>query len=629
MSGICGICQLGRPFHPGSLQRMLAAMTLPAESTCETTAGDSTTLGLAQRWSFQQVTAIPGIRIAVDAELFNEPELMGLIQNRDSPASPLSLAELLARLYLKRGVAFVELLHGVFAVALWDERARRLVLAIDRLGVKTLYWRQEGDRLLFASRVGAIRVEQHGPAETNLAALMQYLMFSVVPAPLAIYHGVEKLRPGHRLVYQAGQVHQSQYWDLDYTQSANHDERYWAREVHAGMRSAVHVHLSGCEPEKTGAYLSGGTDSSSVVAFMNECHAPVNTFSIFFQEGRYNEINFARITAERFHTRHHERRLNPNDALEAIPKLIQYYDEPLANSSAIGAYYCARLARETGVDTLLAGDGGDELFAGNERYALDKYFALYHSVPNWLRRGLLEPMASLLPPNDGWLSLPRRYVRRAQIPNPRRILSYNHFLNTKPEEVFDPAFLVQVPPETWMGIAAGHFQAAHAHSELNRILYLDVKVTLADNDLRKVSGTAELAGVRARFPLLDYRLAELSARVPSALKLKGFKKRYIFKQAMRGILPDRVLSKKKHGFGVPLGAWFLLDARLNALVRDVLMDQRTRERGYFRREFIDRLIEEQHRKNAGYYGEVIWYLLALELWHRQHLEAAPRNLNAA
>jgi asparagine synthase (glutamine-hydrolysing) len=280
------------------------------------------------------------------------------------------------------------------------------------------------------------------------------------------------------------------------------------------------------------------------------------------------------------------------------------------------------------VTTLLAGDGGDELFAGNERYATDKRFALYQHVPAWLRKGVIEPIAALLPQNESRLSLPRRYVRRANVPLPRRIFSYHLLLSTPPEEMFEQGLLDSAPPETWLNVAEKHFRSAVAESDLNRLLYLDVKMTLADNDLRKVLGTAEMAGVRARFPLLDYRLAELSGRVPAALKMRGFEKRFIFKEAMKEILPHDVLYKKKHGFGVPVALWFLQDPRLETLVSDVLTDSRTRQRGYFRPAFLDHLLQLHRGQDAHFYGEILWYLVALELWHRQHLERSLESVCA-
>ncbi len=471
MSGICGICEPGRTLSPAGIKAMLAAFVLPEESAQQAPGADSVSLAVARRWDFQQVANIPGIRIAADAELLNRPELIKLLKDGAFDPATVTPAELLARLYRENGVSFVELLDGVFSFALWDEENRRLVLAIDRLGVNSLYWRKEGDRLLFASRVGAIRCTQEAPATVNPAALVQYMLFSAVPAPKAIYEGIEKLRPGTCLVYEASQIRQTRYWDLQYRESDNRDVAHWAREVREGMRSAVHHQLTDLAPEKTGAYLSGGTDSSSVVAFMNERHSPVNTYSIFFAEAVYSEIGFARTTAEHFRANHHELSLTSRDTYDAIPKIMEYYDEPFANSSAIGAYHCARMARESGVTTLLAGDGGDELFAGNERYATDKRFALYQHVPAWLRKGVIEPIAAFLPQNESRLSLPRRYIRRANIPLPRRIFSYHLLLSTSPEEMFEPDLLAGAPPETWLDVAEEHFASAVAENDLNRLLY--------------------------------------------------------------------------------------------------------------------------------------------------------------
>ncbi len=620
MSGICGICQPGRTVDPACVTGMLAGMTFSGELGSERFAAGPIAMGVARRWPFQQVASIPGAQIAADAEIFNKEELSALVDPVALKSSELSTAEVLAALYVQKGVDFIKCLDGVFSIAIWDEKKRRLILAIDRLGVNSLYWRQEPGRFLFASRVGGIRAELDGAADVNAPALMQYLLFSVVPAPLSIYKGVEKLRPGHVLIFEGNEVHQKQYWDMKFPEDEGRDEEYWASEVQQAMRKATQNHLHDCVPEETGAYLSGGTDSSSVVAFLREWNSPAKSFSIFFSEDRYNEIGYAHIAAKKFGTRHHELCLKPQDALDAVPLLTHYFDEPFANSSAIGGYFCADLARKNGVNTLLAGDGGDELFAGNERYASDKRFALYHSIPSVLRKCLIEPAAQLFPESDNKLSLLRRYIRRALIPNPKRIFSYGLFLSTPPEEIFEPGFLAVAPPEHWLDIAEGHFEASNSRSELNRLLYLDIKMTLADNDLRKVLGTAELAGVRARFPLLDYRLAELSGRIPARLKLKGFSKRYIFKKAMRNILPPEILSKEKHGFGVPVALWFLQDPRLESLVKDILNDARTRQRGYFQPSFFDKVIRRHREEDAKNYGEIIWYLVVLELWHRQHLE---------
>ena len=629
MSGICGICQFDRESDSSSLEPMLSALAIAPAERATSTAERSIALGVARRWAGQEVATIPGIRIAIDSDLLNIKELKARLATRGVDTGAATLAECLAYLYEIDGPDFLTHLDGAFSIALWDAKKQRLILAIDRLGIKSLYWSRDGDRFLFSTRLAAIRAAHESPLQVNPAALPQYLLFSAVPHPMTIYRGVEKLAPATCLTYENSQVRQHRYWDLKYVESGNSDVGDWAHKVQEGMRSAVFAHLDGCSGERTGAYLSGGTDSSSVVAFISEQYSPAKTFSIFFGEAAYSEAKFARLTSSHFRTRHFEKQLEPRDALDAIPRISKFYDEPFANSSSFGAYCCALLASEAGVDTLLAGDGGDELFAGNSRYADDKKFALYHSIPSWLRRGAIEPLAGLLPTNDGRLSLPGKYVRRALIPNPKRIYSYNFFLNTDLQTMFEPDFLAQVDADSWMSVASGHFNSATAVSELNRLLYMDVKMTLADNDLRKVSGTAELAGVRVRYPLLDHRLADLSGLIPSRLKLKGFEKRYIFKKAMEKILPREVLYKKKHGFGVPLSRWLLHDKRLNEFMLDVLTDARTRQRGYFRPAFTDDLLRLHQEGHVGFYGEVVWYLLALELWHRYHLDVPAGGSLAA
>jgi len=595
---------------------------LPGEGKREGHAGISVALGAAQRWESQEIAAISGVRLAADTDLTNWRDLQTYLESKGIKASQMARGEVLAWLYTIEGPDFLRRLEGAFSIALWDENTRRLLLASDPFGIKTLYFCQDGERVLFASRIGAVRAAHRRTSGVNPSALMQFLIFSVVTAPLSIFHGIERLRPGFFLTYEKGVLRQLPYWDLQYIESKNHGEKGWAVLLREQLRQAVHRHLSECNPEQTGAYLSGGTDSSSVVAFMSEKFQHAHSCSISFPVSGFNEIEYARATARCFQSRHHELCLSPQDTLNVIPRIIEYFDEPFANSSALASYHCALLAKRMGLDTLLAGDGGDELFAGNERYATDRRFAVYQSVPKWFRKGILEPFASLLPANGGPLSLPRRYIRRANIPNPRRIFSYNVFLSADPGDIFEQGFLEEAPPELWMNIADAHYNEAHASSDLNRMMHLDLKIILADNDLRKVSGTAELAGVRVRYPLLDRHLAEFSGTIPTNLKLKGSEKRYIFKRAMKGILPDMVLFKKKHGFGVPIGDWFLQDAGLRTLAQEVLSDPRTRQRGYFRTEFYDQVVDLHRRDHAGYYGEVIWYLVALELWHRQHLDSA-------
>lgn len=620
MSGICGICEPGAEVPRGTLEAMLKALALQGEKRSQSYSGRSIALGAASRWDSQEIGAIERIRIAADADLTNWQDLQTYLESKNVPASQITRAESLAWLYTFEGVDFVKRLEGAFVIALWDESNQRFLLASDPLGIATAYFRQSGEGLQFASRASAVVAAGQNPAEVNPGAVMQFLLYSCVTAPLSIFRGVERLEPGFFLTFQKGRLQRTRYWDLEYPESKNRDEKHWAEQLREQMRAAVHRHLADCTPENTGAYLSGGTDSSTVVAFMSDLFKQVHSCSMSFPVTGFNEIEYARETARHFKSRHHELCMQPQDAIDAIPRIAEYYDEPFANSSALASYHCALLAKRNGLDTLLAGDGGDELFAGNERYATDRRFSVYQNVPRWFRQSILEPLVNLLPSNGSRWSLPRRYIRRANIPNPKRIFSYNVFLSSDPSEVFEQGFLDKAPPEKWMDIANAHFNEARASSELNRLMHLDLKIILADNDLRKVSGTAEIAGVRVRYPLLDRRLAEFSGTIPTNLKLKGSEKRYIFKQAMRGILPEKVLLKTKHGFGVPIGNWFLQDAGLRQLAQDVLNDSRTRQRGYFRPGFYDQVFDLHRRDHATFYGEVIWYFVALELWHRRHLD---------
>jgi asparagine synthase (glutamine-hydrolysing) len=604
---------------------MLSRLSVSAEERVTTLAHGFMRLGVSARWPTQELGSVGDLYIAADTDLTNRQGIQDHLKNAKVPGDLSSTPQWIAALYRLYGLDFVKHLEGAFAVAIWDGRDHRLLLATDPLGIKTLYYTREGAAFLFASRAGSVQAALKEKRSPNAAATVQYLIFSVVTAPLSIYQNIERLPPGYLFTFSGGRENKRRYWDLTYVEEKLGSESSWRDRLREQMRAAVHRNLEGGDRENTGAYLSGGTDSSSVVAFMSDRFSNVNCCSISFPVSGYNEIEYARATAKHFNASHHELCLSPADAIDAIPKVISYFDEPFANSSALASYHCALLGKHRGLHTMLAGDGGDELFAGNERYASDKRFSVYQSIPRWLRKGIVEPFANLLPANNGALSLPGRYIRRANIPNPRRIFSYSVFLSDPPDSIFEPGFLEQAPPEEWMTIADGHFKEAQASSDLNRIMHLDLKIILADNDLRKVSGTAELAGVRVRYPLLDRQLAEFSGTIPTRLKLKGSQKRYIFKKAMEGILPSVVLHKKKHGFGVPIGNWFLQDPKLKALAQDVLNDPRTRQRGYFKVDFYRNISELHRREHAAFYGEVIWYLVALELWHREHFDSIGRE----
>ena len=391
-----------------------------------------------------------------------------------------------------------------------------------------------------------------------------------------------------------------------------------SQKLESVVQESVESHAKSDRLAGMGAFLSGGTDSSTVVGMMTRVTgAPVKSFSIGFQEQPFNELGYAELAAKKFGSEHHTYLVGPGDCFEALPKIIRCFDEPFGNSSAIPTYFCARLAAQNGVQALLAGDGGDELFGGNTRYATDKVFEIYRRVPGIVRKGLIEPVLGFLPNKGALLRKTNGYVRRANITGVARMLSFQFLQTHAYGDIFEQDFVQALGGYTIVDIPAAHYAAAPASDHLDRLLYVDLKITLADNDLPKVTCVSELAGIRTRFPFLDRSVAEFSGRIPARLKLKGFEKRFLFKRAFRDLLPVEIIKKKKHGFGIPVANWMKSDKRMRELSRDTLLSTRAFGRGYFRRQFVEELFRRHDEDSSTFYGDTLWTFLALELWHRQ------------
>jgi asparagine synthase (glutamine-hydrolysing) len=328
-------------------------------------------------------------------------------------------------------------------------------------------------------------------------------------------------------------------------------------------------------------------------------------------------MQFARIAARRFGTEHHEYYVTPDDLVRSIPDVAGHFDQPFGNSSALPAYYCARMARDDGVTRLLAGDGGDELFGGNSRYAKQRVFGWYDQVPGALRQGLLEPLLQQTP--LGSLPLARKgrsYVEQAKVPLPDRMQMYNLLMRLDPRQVFTPAFLSRVDSSDPLRQQRGVWKSEPAASALNRMLAYDWRYTLAEADLPKVRESTQMAGVGVGFPFLDQALVDFSMRLPTEYKLKGLKLRWFFKEALRGFLPDEILTKKKQGFGLPFGVWATRHPGLRQFATDSL--QSLAGRGIVRRAFVDPLLAQHLPAHPAYYGEMVWILMMLEQWLQGH-----------
>jgi asparagine synthase (glutamine-hydrolysing) len=427
---------------------------------------------------------------------------------------------------------------------------------------------------------------------------------------------VEKLLPGQYVQFRDGRIEKGFYWHLDYR-----DRDDASFEAHASrFRDLLRKALVGiAKGEVLGAFLSGGTDSSTVCGVLTEVGGkPVDSYSIGYEVEEFDEMEYARIATKRFGCRPHEYYLKPDDILEAVPLIARSYDEPFANDSAVPVYFCAKRAAENGVMVMIAGDGGDEIFGGNARYAKQLAFELYGKAPSTLRKGLVEPLLFGIPGGDriALLRKGKSYIRQANVPLPDRMESYNFLYRQPMQEVFEPDFLTQVDtaqPEAWLREV--YFRTA-SEDPVNRMMHLDLKFTLADNDLRKVNRMCEEAGVQVRYPMLDERLVAFSGELPPQYKVRGRQLRWFFKEALKDFLPAEIIHKTKHGFGLPFGVWSLSHPPLRELVDASLTS--IERRGILRPEYIRELRRQHADVHPTYFGKMVWVLLILEQWFQAH-----------
>jgi len=515
--------------------------------------------------------------------------------------------------YQQRGVAFFRSLERPFAMLLIDAQRRTLMLATDPIGLSNIYYAEIDGGVVFGSR--ADFVIRHPDVKDDISAqsVYDYVYFHHCPSPNTIYKQVKKLEGGQCLLYQDGKLTLERYWQPTFTEQLHGSLADAGVELKQLLIDSVRDSV-GTE-DGTGAFLSGGLDSSSVAGAMAKVFpGKAKTFSMGFPVEGYNEIEYANIAVKHFDTRQHEYYVTPEDTVAAVPLIAAYYDEPFGNSSALAAYYCAKLAKEHGVERLLAGDGGDEIFAGNERYAKQMLFDHYHRLPGFAATAL-EAGLNHLPAAIANLKISfkaKRYIEQANAPMPDRLQDYNFLHRHDVNAIFQADFLNQIDTAEPLRLLRACYQRPDNASTLNRMLYMDWKSTLHDNDLVKVNRMCEMVGVEVCYPLLDQRIVDLSCRIPSNDKLKGQKLRWFYKQAMADFLPEQIINKSKHGFGLPFGIWLKDHQPLKELAYDAIHSLKKRE--YFQAKFLDHAIEMHQSIHAAYYGELIWILMMLELW---------------
>ena len=527
-------------------------------------------------------------------------------------------ATALAR-YLAKGDSFVQELRGAFAIAVVDRRSARALLAIDRFGIERLCYAVTSDGLAFGTSAESVAAHPSVGHELSPQGLFNYLFYHMVPAPGTVFASVQKLLPAEVVAVSEGRVERSFHWRMRCAAAGNASEAEQAEQLRGLLRRSVERAADG---GPAGAFLSGGTDSSTVSGLLGEVGGrPADTFSIGFAAAGFDEIEYARITARHFATRPHEYYVTPDDVAEAMPLIATVYDEPFGNASAVPTFNCARLARDAGVAVMLAGDGGDEIFGGNARYAKQKLFEPYLRLPSPVRR-TLEPLL-LATPGAGVLPTLRKlqsYVRQARIPLPARLEAHNLLHRTPVTDMLQPEFLAGVDPEEPIRLMQQTWDASDGASAIDRMMHLDLRFTLADNDLRKVRTMCEVAGIDVRFPMLDEDLVDFSATLAPEQKVRGQALRHFFKQSLRDFLPPETIDKQKHGFGLPFGDWLARHRALQAIVNDAFAS--LAQRGIVRPEYLHTLLERHAREHATYFGVMIWVLAQLELWLRHHAGAA-------
>lgn len=513
------------------------------------------------------------------------------------------------------------------AIALTSER--RVLLVSDRMGCEPLAYSLVGNAVVFGSTCDEVLAFPGVSALLSHQALFDYAYFHMVPSPETAFAAISKLEPAQLAVWAAGTIALSRHWLPEFADPNQPLEQGLGVELQQRLETAVRR----CAPsDSTAAFLSGGLDSSSVAGMLARVRPkPARTYSMGFDQEGYDEMRYARIAARHFGLDTREYYVQHDDVVAALPDVAAAYDEPFGNSSAVPTLLCARTARAEGFDHLLAGDGGDEIFGGNERYAGQKVFEVYRELPSPLRRGVVDPFVDHLPRWLRFFPLSKvvSYVEQARVPMPERLQTWNYVFREGVARMFEPAFLTRIDVDAPAAAQKRTYEDAPTPELVDRMLYFDWKFTLADNDLRKVGRMCEIAGVRVSYPMLDDDVVDLSLAVPARLKVKGLRLRHFYRQSMADFLPREIIEKSKHGFGLPFGEWLKLSPALQSATYGAL--ESLKRRGIVRPDFIDALVREHREGHANYYGKMCWVLAMLEMWlaARPHASLeAGRQANA-
>lgn len=549
--------------------------------------------------------------IVFNGEIYNFPALRKELEKKGHLFRSRTDTEVLLALYQEEGTIGLQKIRGMYAYAIWDKEKKELFAARDRIGKKPLYFFHDGDRFAFASEIKSLLAIPSIKPKFDPTALVDYLKYLFIPHPKSIYSNIHKLAPGHFLLFKNGRVHIEEYWDVDFSETSNASEEELTEELLTIIEEAVQCRLLSDVP--LGAFLSGGIDSSGVVALMNRLQPdPVITCTIGFKDKSYNEAEEAKTFAFSLGARHHEYYVEDEPA-QVIKKLVWHFDEPFADSSMVPTYYVSQMARKN-VTVALSGDGGDENFAGYGKYAIDQF-------ENRVRQHVPSPLLRLLASFSGSMLSGSRVGKKLHSLSSSALLSpaqgfyvTNTFISdSQLQTLLAPELLAQVRDYDPAGHILGYYNRARGPDHLAAILYTDLKLLLPGDFLVKVDRMSMANSLEVRSPLLDQKVIEFAARIPSRFKLHGREKKYILKNALRGVLPSQVLQRKKHGFESPINKWFRHELRSMA---ETYLLYNEAMASFFNIHAIKQLWE-QHQTGKQDHGTLLWTLFVFALWQEQ------------
>jgi asparagine synthase (glutamine-hydrolysing) len=556
--------------------------------------------------------------IVFNGEIYNYRELRAELEKLGHTFYTDSDTEAIVHAYDQYGTDCPNHLRGMFAFAIWDTHAKSLFLARDRVGKKPLLYALVDGQLVFGSEFAAVLLHPDVSRDVDFEAIHYYLSFLCVPAPLTAYRAIRKLEPGHSLLWRNGELKLERYWQPDFSKKLKISETEAGERVVELLREAVRVRLMAEVP--LGAFLSGGIDSSAVVALMSEeSSGPVKTFSIGFEEQDFSELHHARRVAEHVGADHHEFIVRPN-AMEVLPMLVEHYGEPYADSSAIPTYYVSRETRQY-VTVALNGDGGDECFAGYERYAAMNLAEKYASLPGVLRKGVIENLAAALPAFEGGrnpLRSVKRFVAAASLPRVDRYLHWvSAFREADKRELYSDSLRNETASFDTADVLAPWFAKANGAGIIDASLLTDTMTYLPNDLLVKVDIASMAVSLEARSPFLDHHVIEFAASLPENLKARGLTTKYLLKRVLKKLVPEENLTRRKMGFGVPIGHWFR--GSMQPFLRETLFSEKALGRGLFRSEVVRHIVDE-HISGRRDHAHRLWTLLMLELWFQRFID---------